>query len=153
MMSAFFIFVARYFFVVPVVILGAYFLTRPRAEWKRLALFAVPAGVLTYVLGFIGSHLYFDPRPFVVGHFTPLISHAPDNGFPSDHTLLASAFAAVGMFWRRWLAVVLWLLAILIAVSRVYVGVHHPIDVIGSMVFALVATGLWWTFLTRFYRS
>ncbi len=153
MMSTFFILVARYFFILPILVLGVYFFLQPRKEWMRLALFAIPAGVLTYLLGLLGNHLYFDPRPFVVGHFQPLIAHAPDNGFPSDHTLLASAFAAVGMFWSVWLGIVLWALAILIAVARVYVGVHHSIDVIGSMVFALLATMLWWALFRRFSRA
>ncbi len=100
--------------------------------------FALVAALLTYAIGIIGNHIYFDPRPFVVGHFTPLIPHAPDNGFPSDHALLVSAIASIGMFWNRRLGVVLWILAIIIAIARVWVGVHHPIDVLGSMVISLV---------------
>ena len=146
-MDAFSSFVAQYLVALPVLVLGAYFLMQPRREWKRLALFAIPAGLLTYLLGFVGNHVFFDPRPFVAGHFVPLIPHTPDNGFPSDHALFAAAFAAVGMFWNKWLGLVLWLAALLIAVARVYVGLHHPLDVIGSMVFAIIATSAWWVAL------
>ncbi len=90
-------------------------------------------------LDLIGNLLYVDPRPFVVGHFIPLIPHVPDNGFPSDHTLLAAALAAIGMYWNKWLGLALWVIAIAIAIARVYVGLHHPIDVLGSIVFALIA--------------
>ncbi len=113
-----------------------------------MALFAVPALILTYLLGKIGSFLYFDARPFVVDHFIPLIMHAADNGFPSDHTLLAAGLAAVGMYWNKKLGIVLWALAALIAVARVYVGVHHPIDVIGSAVIALIAVAGWRAYMT-----
>lgn len=106
-MNTFFVFAAQYLFIVPIVVLGGYFFSRPRTEWMRLAFFAVPAGLLVYSLGLLANHLYFDPRPFVVGHFTPLVYHAPDNGFPSDHSLLVSPFATVGMFWNRRLGVVL----------------------------------------------
>lgn len=152
-MDTFFEFIAQYGIALPAIILGAYFFLQPRASWVRLALFAIPAGLLTYGLGLLGNHLYFDPRPFVVGHFTPLLPHAPDNGFPSDHALLVSAFAAVGMFWNKWLGIALWAIAILVAAARVYVGLHHPIDVVASMVCALIAVFAWHVAMSRFYRS
>lgn len=94
--TTFLIFAAKYLFVAPIVILAAYFLAQPWPAKKRMARFAMPALALTYVAGVVSNHLYVDPRPFVVGHFTPLVPHAPDNGFPSDHTLLVSALAAIG---------------------------------------------------------
>ena len=103
-----------------------------------MIVFALVAALLTYAIGIIGNHVYFDPRPFVVGHFIPLIPHAPDNGFPSDHVLLVSAIASIGMFWNRRLGVVLWILAIIVAIARVWVGVHHPIDVLGSITISLL---------------
>lgn len=152
-MDTFFEFIAQYGIALPIIILGVYFFLQPRTSWVRLALFAIPAGLLTYALGFLANHMYFDPRPFVVGHFTPLLPHAPDNGFPSDHTLLVSAFAAVGMFWNKWLGIALWAIAILVAAARVYVGLHHPLDVVASVVFALIAVSAWKVAMNRFYRA
>ncbi len=146
-MDTVFIFSAKYLFILPVLILGGYFFAQRRPAQKRMALFAVPAGLLTYTIGLIAGYLYYDPRPFVVGHFTPLITHAANNGFPSDHTLLASVLAMVGLYWSWRLGAVLWVVAIVIAVARVYVGVHHPIDVIGSMVIAVIATSVVYVFL------
>ncbi len=138
-MDAFFIFAAEYLYLVSVVILGVYFFLQPRDSWKRRALFAIPAGLFALVLGLLANHLYFDPRPFVVGHFTPLVPHAPDNGFPSDHALLVSAIAMIGTLWNRRLGIALWVLAILVAIGRVYVGVRHVLDVAGSIVISAVA--------------
>ena len=152
-MDTFFIYTANYLFVAPILILGAYFLTRTWPAQKRMALFAIPAGLLTYLLGLIGNVLYYDPRPFVVGHFTPLIRHAANNGFPSDHTLLVAALAAVGMYWNKWLGIALWAIAILVAISRVYVGVHHPIDVLASITFALVAVPAWHAFIHHVWKT
>ncbi|HUY05245.1 MAG TPA: phosphatase PAP2 family protein [Candidatus Paceibacterota bacterium] len=146
-MDAFFIFTARYLFVLPIIVLGIYFIMRPRSEWKRMTLFAIPAGLLAYALGVLGGHFYFNPRPFVVLHFTPLIPHAPDNGFPSDHTLFVSAFATVGMFWSKRLGITLWAIAILVGAARVYTGLHHPIDVLGGMAFALIGVSGWYAVL------
>ncbi len=139
MMDSFFIFAAEYLYLVSIATLGVYFLLRPRSSWKRMALFAILAGLFALLLGTIANHVYFDPRPFVVGHFTPLVPHAPDNGFPSDHTLLVSAVAMIGTLWNRRLGVALWILAILVAIGRVYVGVHHTVDVVGSIVISSIA--------------
>mgnify|MGYP001432945971 CR=1 FL=1 len=143
-MDAFFIFAAKYLFVLPALVIGVYFFTRRWPAQKRMAVFAVPGGLLTYGLGLLGNYLYYDPRPFVVGHFAPLVTHVPDNGFPSDHTLFAASLAAVGMYWNTWLGLGLWIIAIIIAIARVYVGLHHPIDVLGSAVMALVAVFVWY---------
>jgi undecaprenyl-diphosphatase len=152
-MDAFFIFSAKYLFVLPALILAGYFFAQHWPAQKRMALFAVPAGLLAGVFDLLGNYLYYDPRPFVVGHFEPLIAHIPDNGFPSDHTLFAATFAAVGMYWNRWLGIVLWAIALLVAVARVYVGLHHPIDVLGGIVIALVAVSLWNAVLAYAWRK
>ncbi|MDE1975615.1 MAG: phosphatase PAP2 family protein [Patescibacteria group bacterium] len=104
-----------------------------------MAVFAISAALLAYIIGVVGGLLYYDPRPFIIGHFTPLIPHAPDNGFPSDHALLASAIAMIGTIWNRRLGFALWILAVLIAIGRVYVGVHHVIDVCGSFIISILA--------------
>ena len=138
-MESFFVFTAEYFYFASIATLGAYFLFQSRDSQKRMALFAIPAGLFALALGMLANHLYFDPRPFVVGHFTPLVPHAPDNGFPSDHTLLVSAIAMIGTLWNRRLGIVLWILAFLVAISRVYVGLHHVLDVAGSIAISTVA--------------
>ena len=66
------------------------------------------------------------------------LASATGYSFPSGHT--ASAVAVYGGFslllWqkKRWAACLLVLLAVLIGVSRMYVGVHTPQDVLVSLV-------------------
>ena len=141
-MNNFFIFSAKYLFALPVIILGWYFLRSSEHSKKNMTVFALSALAVTYLTSLVCGHFYFDPRPFVVGHFIPLIPHAPDNGFPSDHALLTSALAMVGIFWNKKLGIILWILALIISVARVYVGVHHPVDVIGSMVISIIIISL-----------
>ena len=146
-MDILFIFSAKYLFLAPIIIIGVYLLSLPRSAWKKTLMFILPSLIITFVIAILAGHIYYDPRPFVIGHFTPLIPHAADNGFPSDHALLVSAIASVGTYLNRRLGIILWLLAIIVAVSRVYVGVHHPIDVIGSAVISIVVTTIIYLFL------
>jgi undecaprenyl-diphosphatase len=136
----FFIFGAKYAMILSFVVAGGYFLKVPREEQKRMVLFAALALPLIYLTSLIASALYDNPRPFVVGNFTPLIPHAPNNGFPSDHTLLVSAIAAVCSFYSRRVGVILWVIALYVGISRVYVGVHHPVDIVGSAVIAVTVS-------------
>ena len=136
------IFGAKYLFLASIAIAGIYFLKVDKHIQKKIILCATITLPLILLVGMIANHIYQNPRPFVVDHFIPLIPHDPDNGFPSDHTLLVAAIAAIGTIFHRRLGALLWSIAILVAVSRVYVGVHHPIDVIGSIVIAILVTCL-----------
>jgi len=152
-MDYFFIFSAKYLFVLLPIILGIYFLRLPAGNKKNMAMFALSALALTYIIGLISGYLYFDPRPFVVGNFTPFIPHASDNGFPSDHTLLVSALAMIGLYWNRKLGILLWIFAIIVGIARVYVGVHHTVDIIGAMVIAVIATSLVFVVNKKFLKK
>lgn len=139
-MDAVFIFGARYLFVLVPLIALVFFLNQPRPKQKEIAVFSVISVVLIYLLAIIASHIYFDPRPFIVGNFKPLIPSSTDNGFPSDHTLLVSAVASVIMYFNRRAGIVLWIITVCVGISRVYVGVHHIADVVGSMAISLIVT-------------
>ena len=70
--------------------------------------------------------------------------HVPGNpSFPSGHAATSFACAATLAWLTPLSPVALYALAALIAFSRVYVGVHYPLDVIGGAVLGLgVATAL-----------
>jgi len=111
-----------------------------RRDWGRVVQVAGTLG-LAFVLGLVAAQVYAEPRPFTSHHdIQPLVSHAAGQSFPSDHATAAFAigFAALVFVSRLWGGVLLGL-AVVIGFARVYVGVHYPGDILGSLVVVLVA--------------
>jgi undecaprenyl-diphosphatase len=113
-----------------------------RRPWFLLTLVTaalVADGVSLLLRQWIGR----DRPPLVYPEPKPLV-HLPHTGaFPSGHSTTAFACATVLAWSDRRLAVPAYVLAALIAISRVYVGVHWPLDIVGGAVLGtLVATAL-----------
>jgi undecaprenyl-diphosphatase len=89
------------------------------------------------------------PRPDV----THLDQHLPTSAYPSGHeAATACLYVAIAILvighargWWRWLFLVPAIaMPVLVALSRMYRGEHHPTDILGSLLFA----GLWLTATT-----
>ncbi len=85
------------------------------------------------------------PRPYIGGLTTLLVQPSVDPSFPSDHATAVFAIAVTfilgGMRQRA-----LWFLAgaCLVALSRVFVGIHYAGDVLGGALTGAVAAGIIW---------
>lgn len=93
------------------------------------------------------KHLFARPRPWVdFGFLLPLVAEPDPNSFPSGHSSAAFAFAlgAFPALPKRWMKVTTVAVAALMALSRLYVGVHYPSDVAaGILVGGLAALCGW----------
>ena len=143
------IFSAKYLFIAIILIDGIWFLRQPRSKQREFLPYAITALALAFILLKLAGLLYYDPRPFVVGHFTPFIPHAPDNGFPSDHTVLSASLAVLIFPYNRRLGAFLGVLALVIGASRVYAGIHHPVDIITGIIIAIIAGWAAWYCVTK----
>jgi undecaprenyl-diphosphatase len=130
--------VAEYFIIIPIIIVLVVFFQLKDSK-IHFAIELIIAGLVAILLARIASMLWYDPRPFVVGHFTPLFAHASDNGFPSNHTLLASLIGWVTLTYSRKYSIIILITAFLIGAARVLAGVHHPLDILGSFVISGIA--------------
>jgi undecaprenyl-diphosphatase len=131
-----------------------WFLARPHGpvRAKLAAASAAFSVVLGLLLNVVAGSLWHHDRPFV-DHprgVVLLVHHAADNSFPSDHSTVAFAAAfAVLVFYRR-LGAVLLLGAVGVALARVLVGVHYPVDVAASAVIGAASAAVV-TFCARPY--
>lgn len=133
-----FIFGAKYLIFVLGALALYWFVRMERGTQVKILHFGTIALPLTYAFGFIAGLLFENPRPFVSEAIVPLIPHAANNGFPSDHALAAFAVAAVFIAFDKQKAKVLGVLALLVALSRVAVGVHHFLDIFASLMLAVI---------------
>lgn len=123
--------------MMPTIALGLWFLGG--REGHRQALFMTLAVIISLGLGMVCGTLWFHPRPFMIPLGHTWISHPADNSFPSDHgtVMFSAAFALLSLRLRA-LGLLMLLAALPVAWSRIYLGVHFPLDMVGA---ALVAVG------------
>ncbi len=128
--------------LLPVLLLALWF-------WGGAARRAVAfkAGVVALIaLGVnlaIGA-LWPQPRPFMLGVGHTWIVHAADASFPSDHM---TVFMSIGLTLilaasTRVLGALVLLGALAVAWARVFLGVHFPLDMLGSVGVAAGSTAL-----------
>ncbi len=98
------------------------------------------------------------PRPTVVPH----LSYISTSSFPSGHSMLSAVvYLTLGSLLARmvqqrrlklyFLAVAL-LLSFLVGLSRVYLGVHYPTDVLAGWAAGLAWAVLWWLLARHLQR-
>ena len=111
---------------------------------KRCGYFMLSLGFLGTVINQFLKIIFRIPRPWVLDpSFEPVESAVADAGgfsFPSGHT--QNVFATFGgvFAWTKkvWLKIVCAVLIVLVAFSRMYLGVHTPLDVGVSVVIGIV---------------
>jgi len=97
-----------------------------------------------------------------------ILSYSGANGypgfsFPSGHTLVATCFYGTLLFlvfkyvkqtWLKYLStVILLLLIVLIGLSRIYLGVHHPTDVFASLCLGVFTISFWIFILEKGFNN
>ncbi|WP_348639937.1 phosphatase PAP2 family protein, partial [Mesorhizobium sp. M7A.F.Ca.US.001.04.1.1] len=82
-------------------------------------------------------------RPYDAGVSHLLIARSADPSFPSDHATASFAIVFSYVFNAR-VRKALWFFAaaLLLVISRVYVGTHYVGDILGGIATALIAAGL-----------
>ncbi len=133
-----------------------YLLATKRSRHALIILGAVISGAALSALLKLG----FDrPRPDLVEHLT----YATSSSFPSGHaTLSAIAYLTMGMLLahahkRRRIKVLsiagACLITMLVGLSRIYLGVHWPTDVLAGWCVGAAWAALWWLLAMRYLES
>jgi len=121
-----------------------FWIARPQAKIRSALLYAALSTGGALAINQLIGQFYYHPRPLEMGIGHTLAKHVLENSFPSDH---GTVFFAMGLA-LLWLAKTrLWgnlitLSGVAVAWSRIYLGVHFPLDMLGAFCVSLLATGV-----------
>lgn len=135
----------------------AYVLIIPLIIWciePRLGLRALLAMMIAQYIVMLLKDIVQEPRPFLAD--ARIISNGEHGfSFPSGHAMGSFVFYGMLLFatQMRWLKLLLAGLIFMIGVSRSYLGVHYPHDVVAGWLLAVVFLALWPRFETAIINA
>ncbi|QIW21074.1 undecaprenyl-diphosphatase [Bacillus thuringiensis] len=109
-----------------------------KTNFRAMVFQSIFAITFAYCINRIIELFIYRERPFISHNIKQLVDHAANSSFPSDH-----ATAAIVIATTLWLSAyhskyIWFLLALGVAFSRVWVGVHYPLDVIAGIVHGIL---------------
>lgn len=107
--------------------------------WKMVFEALMAAFITRFVVAETIRLIWFRARPFVALNFIPLINQSPtEASFPSGHSTFYFALATIVYFYNKKLGILFFVASFFIAVSRVFVGVHWPSDILVGAILGIL---------------
>jgi undecaprenyl-diphosphatase len=118
---------------------------------KKAAWSSALALVFSYIIvNLLLKNLVARDRPCWIDKSVQMLVHVPkDYSFPSGHSSASFASATAIFFYYRKQGIAAYILAALIAISRMYLFVHFPTDVLGGTILG-IAEGIAAAYLIEF---
>ncbi len=137
-------------FIIPLTLIGVGLVVWGGWKGRLLVVMALLLLVVSNAVSEQLKQLFQRPRPCLALETVRLLVGCSKTNFsfPSSHASNITAQALLFAFFYRPIAVPLFLVAAGVGYSRVYVGVHYPLDVVGGILVGL-ACGAVFIFLTR----
>jgi undecaprenyl-diphosphatase len=118
---------------------GLFLLIFNRKGLKALGLLTLSGVAISETVSTVLKGIFSRPRPFFMFKEMNLLCHKSYTGsFPSGHTMLVFTMASLMASLYPRTGKVLFVLASVVGLSRVYVGAHFPTDVIAGAALGLL---------------
>jgi undecaprenyl-diphosphatase len=133
------IFFAKYFDYFLIFIVFLFLLKNFKKYWRPVVK-TVSAGVLAR-LGFteIIRFFYKRPRPFVENKVNLLFNYSSSSSFPSGHAAFYFAVSIIIYSYNKKAGYLFFIASFLISLSRVFVGIHWPSDILGGAIVGIIS--------------
>ncbi|NFS07180.1 phosphatase PAP2 family protein [Clostridium botulinum] len=123
-----------YIFMAIVAIVFILGITKKNCDYRKVAINTFIIAVINLTISFIIGGVYYVDRPFVHNKVNLLYIHAKNSSLPSDHAIGTMSIALGLIKYNKLLSLILTVFSIIVGFSRVYVGHHYPLDIIGAYI-------------------
>jgi len=102
---------------------------------KKIATKMIIILVITTAITSLVKIIVMRPRPYVELTNLILLDLGTDYSFPSGHTTTSTAMAfTLSKEYHKWIVMII---PLIVAFSRMYIGVHYPSDVLGGFLLGI----------------
>jgi len=127
-----------YIYMAAIVVIFILGLKQRKCENRKIAVNTVVLTVINLIINIIVRSIFPVDRPFVHSKVNLLLPHDSASSFPSNHATGTMSIALGIAKYNRVLSITLSIISIIVGFSRIYVGHHYPMDVVGAYIIAWV---------------
>lgn len=129
-------------------VMGVIFCWIRKYRWTGIQILVV-IGISVLLSEFVLKLLFLRERPYIMAEFPLIVAEPFGTSFPSTHTLQSFACGMVFFRIKKWCGIVALAFAMLVGLSRIYLYVHFPSDV---LIAAIIGLAIGWLSSLLFRR-
>lgn len=129
-----------YIFMAVIAIIFILGIKKKNIDYRKAAFSTFIITIINLILSFIIGNIYYVDRPFVHSKVNLLLPHTADASFPSDHATGTMSIALGFAKYNKLLSMILTVVSVIVGFSRIYVGHHYPMDVIGAYIIVFITS-------------
>lgn len=148
------VFFAKYFEYILILFLLSFLVKNFKKYWPMIIQGFLSAVLARFVIVDFIRWLWLRPRPFVGNHINLLFSYnSAEPSFPSGHAAFYLAIATIVYAYNKKAGVLFYIASFLIAIARVFSGIHWPSDILVGALIGIFSGWLIIVFFRKFFPN